>query len=78
MKRGTADVRVTRTMGPDEVPYLLTLDQAAAWTGFTYDGFRKLATLGKVPALRLGGRPMFRRDSILEAMGCVELKGKQA
>lgn len=68
MKRIVPDVVVTRFMGPDEVPYLLSTSQAAAWTGFTYDGLRKLAANGSVPVLRLGGRPMFKRDDLLSSM----------
>ena len=68
MKRNIPDVAVTRFMGPDEVPYLLTVAQAAAWTGWTYDGLRKLAKKGEIPLMRMGGRPMFRRDLLLDAL----------
>ena len=33
MRARTPDVEVTRTMAPEEVPYLMTARQVAGWTG---------------------------------------------
>ena len=66
MRTRTPDVEVTRTMAPEEVPYLMTARQVAGWTGLQYDTVRKMAKRGALRPLRIGGRPMFRRDWIMD------------
>lgn len=69
IRQGFGDGRpLTRFMPPSEVPFILSVKEAAGWLGIHHDTLRDHAAKSRVKCLRIGGRLCFRRDELLAGM----------
>ena len=57
--------RVSAATGPEELPYMMRVDEVAVWLGITSGAVRKAIVRGDIPVVRKGSIMRIPRDGIV-------------